>query len=111
MKLITKHLTTWGVISILIWVVACISVMTSQGNKPDITLKELPELQSIKIQNLYLKADNLQYQIQSYVDERNRVMTHDLPELIGKIQQDKDLSTRLEGYEFDYTSATFKYKK
>ena len=73
----------------------------------EIKLSELPEVDQLKIQNLYLRLDGLRSEIRRLQTEAAVIEQDRLPALITQIETRKEF----EGYKFDFNSVSLKLKK
>lgn len=88
-----------------------VDAQSKSEDRPDtITLQDLSkvdELNSVKIQNLYLRMDSLQAQIALAQQEYNSIQNDKLPALVSQVKA----AYKWDNYDFDVRTATFKLRK
>src|SRR3990167_2991257 len=83
------------------------SITVADPKPAEIKLTDLPRLDQLEIQNLYLALNALQSEMRRLQSEANAISNEKLPALIAEIKTRK----KFDGYEFDFNTVSFKLKK
>ena len=83
------------------------SIAVTDPAPAEIKLTDLPRLDQLEIQNLYLALNALQSEMRRLQSEANAISNEKLPALIATMKTRKEF----DGYEFDFNTVSFKLKK
>ena len=82
-------------------------ITVTNSDKPlEVKLSELPEIQVLRVNNLYLKYELLQRQLKRLQDESKAIEQQHLPAIVELIKKEE----KLESYDYDYPAQTFKLR-